>query len=84
MTVAVDFVAALVGLRPPAAATKSTRPAFSKPRQKSTQNPRGPVQTTGASSLDTSVDDLVEAIGGSGVSKSQVSRLCDRSSRDAA
>ena len=51
MTVAVDFVAALVGLRPPDAATKSKRPAFSKPRQRSTQNPRGAVQTTGASSL---------------------------------
>ena len=31
MTVAFDFVAALVGLRPPDAATKSKRPAFSKP-----------------------------------------------------
>jgi len=30
------FVAALVGLRPPDAATKSKRPAFSKPRQEST------------------------------------------------
>ena len=43
--------ATLVGLRPPAAATKSKRPAFSKPRQRSTQNPRGPVQTSGASSF---------------------------------
>jgi hypothetical protein len=51
MTVAVDFVAALVGLGPPAAATKSRRPAFSKPRQRSTQNPRGAVQTTEASSI---------------------------------
>lgn len=33
MTVAVDFVAALVGIRPPDATTKSNRLAFSKPRQ---------------------------------------------------
>ncbi|WP_363347255.1 hypothetical protein [Methylocystis echinoides] len=51
MTVAVDFAAALVGLRPPDAAAKSKRPAFSKPRQRSTQNPRGAVQITGASSI---------------------------------
>jgi hypothetical protein len=38
------------GLSPPDAATKSKRPAFRKPRQESTQNPRGAVQTTGASS----------------------------------
>jgi len=36
MTVAFGFVAALVGLRPPDAATKPKRPAFSKPRQRST------------------------------------------------
>lgn len=35
MTAAADFVAALVGLRPPDAATKSKNPAFSKPRQRS-------------------------------------------------
>jgi hypothetical protein len=37
MTIAFDFVAALVGLCPPDAAIKSKRPAFSKPRQRSTQ-----------------------------------------------
>ncbi|WP_457796285.1 hypothetical protein [Methylocystis sp. S23] len=31
MIAAADFVAALVGLRPPDAATKSKNPAFSKP-----------------------------------------------------
>jgi hypothetical protein len=46
-----DFAAALVGLRPPAAAAKSQSPAFSVTRQEPTQIPRGAVQTSGASSI---------------------------------
>src|SRR5579872_5819977 len=49
-----DFAAALVGLRPPAAAAKSQSPAFSVTRQEPTQIPRGAVQTSGASSLGVS------------------------------
>ena len=45
------FFAALVGLRPPDAATKSKSPAFSGPRAEIHSNSAGVVQRTGASSL---------------------------------
>lgn len=45
------FVAALVGLRPPDAATKAQSPAFSITRQETTYNPRGTVQTNGTTSI---------------------------------
>lgn len=56
MTVASDFVAALVGLKSSRRRDKIERPAFSKPGGKATLNPRGAVQITGASSLSVKRD----------------------------
>lgn len=70
--------AGTVALRIPKLRTGSDFPAFLKPRRLSEKALTAVVQEAYIQGISTrSVDDLVKAMGMSGISKSQVSRLCE-------
>jgi transposase-like protein len=65
--------------RSPSSARALTCPSFLEPRRTAEKAlTAGDPGGLRARDLDARVDDLVKAMGGSGVSKSQVSRLCER------
>ena len=70
--------AGTVELRIPKLRTGSYFPSFLEPRRLAEKALTAVIQEAYVHGISTrSVDDLVKAMGGSGVSKSQVSRLCD-------